>query len=163
MDQVSEARLGEVHPELAKRVRQMATMLEQESIIIRCVQGFRSWKEQDDLWHQGRDADGNVIDKSKVVTNAPAGHSWHNLALAVDVCPFDNGLPDWDSNHPAWKRIVAVGESLGLVSGSKWRTFPDWPHFQITGKLPVSPDDSVRETFLNSGVKGVWAETGLDV
>lgn len=161
MDSISEARLKEVHPTLAERVRQMAQMLEGENIHIRVVQGLRSWAEQQALYNEGRDADGTVVDKSKVVTNARPGTSWHNFGLAVDVAPFNGGIPDWNSNHPAWKRIVSIGESVGLVSGSGWRTFPDWPHLQMTGRLPTSPDDDTRAMFLSSGIEGVWGDTGL--
>jgi peptidoglycan L-alanyl-D-glutamate endopeptidase CwlK len=157
MNAISEARLQEVNPKLAERVRSMAELLEGENIEIQVTQGYRSWAEQAELYAQGRTVPGSIV------TNAQAGHSWHNFGLAVDVCPFDAGIPDWNSNHPAWKRIVSVGESVGLVSGSEWRTFPDWPHFQMTGRLPASPDDSVRGAFTAGGIDAVWDEAGLDV
>jgi peptidoglycan LD-endopeptidase CwlK len=163
MDALSEARLAAVHPLLADRVRKMAEQLATENINIRVVQGYRTWAEQAALYDQGRDENGNVVDKSKVVTHARAGTSWHNFGLAVDVAPFDGGIPDWNLEHPAWKRIVTVGESLGLESGSGWRTFPDWPHFQLTGSYPDSPDASVRLTYQKGGVDEVWKESGLEV
>jgi peptidoglycan L-alanyl-D-glutamate endopeptidase CwlK len=162
MDNISDARLAGVHPRLASRVRSMAEQLATENITIKVVQGFRTWPEQAVLYNRGRDANGNVVDKSKVVTNAKAGTSWHNFGLAVDVAPFDGGVPDWNASHPAWKRIVAVGESVGLISGSTWRTFPDWPHFQMTGRYPESPDDAVRFVFETGGIDAVWNDSGLD-
>jgi peptidoglycan L-alanyl-D-glutamate endopeptidase CwlK len=162
MDANSEARLLEVMPALADRIRQLAQMLATENILIRVTQGVRTWPQQQALYNQGRDAEGNVIDKSKVVTDAKPGYSYHCFGLAVDVVPFDGSIPDWNISHPAWKRIVAVGESVGLYSGTEFRTFPDWPHFQLTGFLPVSPDEDVRNTFINSGVEAVWASTGLN-
>lgn len=163
MDNVSEERLELVHPELARRIRQMADMLELEGVHIRVTQGLRSWTEQMNLWLKGRDIQGNVIDANKVVTKARPGYSWHQFGLAVDVVPIDAvGQPDWNVDHPVWKRIVQVGESLGLVSGSEWRTFPDWPHFQLTGKLPTSPDDAVRQTFKQGGTLAVWDDSGLE-
>lgn len=161
MDPVSESRLSEVHPALAAKIRTLAATLESENITIRVTQGLRSWKEQAALYAEGRDADGNVVDKSQVVTNAKPGTSWHNFGLAVDVAPFDGSIPDWNLNHPAWMRIVSCGESLGLVSGSTWRTFPDWPHMQMTGNLPVSPNDAVRSTFTNGGLDAVWSSAEL--
>lgn len=163
MDALSESRLSEVHPRLAERVRQMAELLQAENITIRVVQSLRSWDNQQALYDEGRDANGTIIDRSKVVTNAKPGHSYHNFGLAVDVAPFDAGIPDWNANHPAWKRIVAVGQSVGLISGSTWRAFPDWPHFQMTGFLPASPDDAIRDAYHRGGIQGVWAQTGLDV
>lgn len=162
MDAVSEARLDEVHPVLAERVRQMAEMLDGENITIRVTCGLRPWKMQAELYQDGRDSKGNIVDLSKVVTRAKPGHSYHQFGLAVDVAPFDGGIPDWNANHPAWKRIVAVGESCGLTSGTTFRTLPECPHFQMTGRLPVSPDDGVRTAFTATGIHGVWAETGLE-
>ena len=162
MDPASEARLQQVHPKLAALVRQMADQLAQSGVSIRVTQGLRSWNEQLALWLKGRDAQGNIVDPKKVVTKAAPGHSWHNFGLAVDVAPFTDNTPDWNLEHPAWKKIVAVGESLGLTSGSEWRTFPDWPHFQLTGKWPVSPDGEVRQTFLDGGMSAVWNESQLE-
>jgi peptidoglycan L-alanyl-D-glutamate endopeptidase CwlK len=140
----------------------MATMLLEEGIEIRVVQALRSWTEQAALYAKGRDVNGNIVDMSQVVTKAKPGHSYHQVGLAVDVSPFNEGVPDWNSSHPVWKRIVQVGESLGLYSGAEFRTFPDFPHFQLTGLLPISPDDAVRTTYKTSGVQGVWDVTGLD-
>ena len=165
MDSVSETRLDEVHPILASKIRQMADQLAQEGITIRVTQGLRSWTQQLALWMQGRDMNGTIVNPSKVVTKAAPGYSWHCFGLAVDVAPFVQSaagqLPDWNLSHPVWKRIVAVGQSLGLFSGSEFRTFPDWPHFQLTGSCPESPDDEVRQTFKDGGMLAVWDLTGL--
>lgn len=163
MDNASEAKLQNVHPVLADKVRRMSEMLALEGITIRVTQGLRSWSDQMALWLKGRDSRGNVIDSSKVVTKAAPGHSYHNFGLAVDVAPFTDNTPDWNLTHPAWKRIVAVGESLGLTSGSEWRSFPDWPHFQLTGSLPVSPNDAVRSAYMNGGTDAVWTMAGLAI
>jgi peptidoglycan L-alanyl-D-glutamate endopeptidase CwlK len=160
MDKISEARLQEVHPRLARIVRQMADILELDKppVTLRVTQGLRSWREQAQLYAQGRSAPG------KVVTNAEPGHSWHNFGLAVDVVPFDlEGQPDWNTSHPIWQRLVRLGTSLGLVAGAQFRTFPDQPHFQLTGKLPMSPDLEVRESYGQSGIAGIWKDSGLDV
>jgi peptidoglycan LD-endopeptidase CwlK len=156
MDDVSEARLGEVYPTLAAKVRQLHDALNQEGIEIRVVQALRSWSQQDNLYAQGRTAPG------KIVTNCKGGHSYHNFGLAVDCVPSTHGPdqpfdPDWNASHPYWKRMSDVGQSLGLVSGATWRTFPDAPHFQINGRFPEgAPDDEVRQIFRDGGMQGVW-------
>lgn len=165
MDNISEARLQELYPPLADKARQGADILSGEGIVIRVTQGLRSWSQQHSLWLQGRDPAGNVVDKRKVVTNADGGHSWHNLGLAFDVCPDDPTLAgfqaDWDLAHPAWKRIVEVYKGLGLDSGATWRTFKDWPHFQMTGRFPEgAPDGECRQLFRDGGMQAVWAELG---
>lgn len=157
MDSVSVARLQLVHPGLADKITLMASMLEAEGILIRVVQGLRSWAEQDKLYAQGRTAPG------KIVTNCQGGHSYHNFGLAVDCVPSQFGPgqafnPDWNPDHPSWKRMSAVGQSLGLDSGATWRTFPDAPHFQLTGAMPEGqPNDEARALFFNGGLPAVWA------
>lgn len=152
MNSISETRLGEVAPQLAEKIRQLDTMLQAEGIQIQVTQSLRPWSEQEALYAQGRTAPGSVV------TNAQPGYSWHNFGLAVDVAPFDANQPDWNVNHPVWQRLVTVGGSLGLVSGSEWRTFPDWPHLQLTGTFGVSPDDNARYILKEGGLQAVWDE-----
>ena len=154
MDTVSEARLQLVCPALAAKIQSLALMLQDEGITFRVTQGLRSWNDQDKLYQQGRTLPG------KIVTNAPAGHSWHEFGLAVDVVPMDP-LPDWDTTHPVWTRLINVGESLGLYSGSEFTHIKDEPHFQLTGTFPVSPNDEARQIFKNAGMEAVWQEAGL--
>jgi peptidoglycan L-alanyl-D-glutamate endopeptidase CwlK len=156
MDAISEERLSLVLPGLADKIRTMAEMLSLEGIEIRVTQGLRTWAEQAALYAQGRTAPGSVV------TNAQPGYSWHNFGLAVDVAPFDGGVPEWNTSQPAWGRIIAIGESLGLFSGDEFHAIKDEPHFQLTGQLPVSPDDSVRAEFQSGGIEAVWTSTLLD-
>jgi hypothetical protein len=158
MDSFSEARLQGVYPPLAAKVREMALMLAGEGIVIRVTQAFRTWAEQQSLYEQGRSTPGNKV------TNCQGGHSYHNFGLAVDCVPSEFGpdapfVPDWNAQHPQWKRMEAVGKSLGLDCGANWRTFPDAPHFQLTGKFPEgAPTDEVRKTFHDLGISAVWDE-----
>ena len=155
MDSISTARLQLVCPALSAKIHQMADMLSLEGITFRVTQGVRTWSEQAALYAQGRTAPGPVV------TNAAPGHSYHNYGLAVDVVPLGVSGPDWNLSHPVWQRLVDVGTSLGLTSGTQWRTFPDWPHFQLTGVFPVTPNDEVREIYLASGMEAVWKAAGL--
>ena len=145
MNAISVARLQLVYPELSRRIYQMAQMLDFD---IEVTQGLRTYAEQDALYNQ-----------VPQVTKARGGYSWHNFGLAVDIVPeiSGTGIPDWNTRHPAWGRAIEVGESCGLVSGSTWRAFPDWPHFQLTGKFPVTPNDEVRAIYAQSGdIRDVW-------
>lgn len=161
MNAVSLARLQEVHPLLSAKIQQLDSLLLGESVEIQVVQGLRSWNQQAALYAQGRTAPGPIV------TNAKPGYSWHNFALAVDCVPaqaFDpegQFLPDWNPQHPAWQTMIAKGEALGLYSGAEFRTLPDYPHFQLTGRFPVSPDDEVRQLFTDGGIQAVWEESGL--
>ena len=157
MDSISEARLQLIYPALAAKIAQLSTMLEADGVMIRVVQGLRSWQEQDNLYAQGRTAPGHIV------TNCPGGHSYHNFGLAVDCVPDDPSQPgyqpDWNSSHPTWKDMETKGQSLGLDSGATWRSFPDAPHFQLTGRFPEgAPDDEVRQLFKDGGMQAVWSE-----
>jgi peptidoglycan LD-endopeptidase CwlK len=154
MDPASEQRLSAVCPELAAMIHLLAAQLALQSVTIRVTQGLRSFEEQDTLYQQGRTTSG------RVVTNAPAGHSWHEFGLAVDVVPMDP-LPDWNVTHPAWHQIITTGESVGLYSGDSFISIKDEPHFQLTGRFGVSPDDEVRQIYASGGLEAVWREAGL--
>lgn len=156
MDAISKARLQLINPRLATAVEKLDEILTLEKISFRVVQALRSWDEQEKLYAQGRTAPG------KIVTQAAGGHSWHNFGLAVDLAIMEeNGQIDWNAAHPAWQRMIQVGEMLGMYSGSHFRTFPDNPHFQMTGRFPISPDDEARVIFRQGGMSWVWAEAGL--
>jgi peptidoglycan L-alanyl-D-glutamate endopeptidase CwlK len=158
MDTISEARLSLVWPGLSDKIHQLATMLEPEGFSYRVTQGLRTWQEQDALYAQGRTTPG------KIVTNAQGGYSWHCLGVAVDLCPNTVGtadgefVPDWDVSHPAYARMIAVGESLGLTSGSTFVSLPDIPHFQYTNPYPVdAPNDEARSIYINEGATAFWS------
>jgi peptidoglycan LD-endopeptidase CwlK len=153
MDATSERRLELVCPALANKIRQLDSLITDEPI--RVTQGNRSWAEQDALYQQGRSTPGEIV------TQAPAGHSWHEFGLAVDVAPFAGRYPDWNLSHPVWKKIIATGEELGLYSGDEFCHHKDDPHFQLTGTFPVSPNDRARLVLQSAGLKAVWAEAGL--
>jgi peptidoglycan L-alanyl-D-glutamate endopeptidase CwlK len=161
MEHISEARLTLICPKLADKIRTLAEMLAQEGILIRVVQGLRSWNEQDALYAMGRTAPG------KSVKNVKGGYSYHCFGMAVDCVPSINGCelayqPDWNRTHPAWSRMIEVGKSLGLTCGALWRTFPDAPHFQLEGRFPAGgPDNEVRQLFRDGGMESVWQEAGI--
>jgi hypothetical protein len=60
---------------------------------------------------------------------------------AIDICPYavyDIAGPDklaWDSGHPVWNKIGAIGEALGLRWGGRWAQ-KDMGHFEY----PTPPD-----------------------
>ena len=158
MDSISEARLQLIWSLLSAKIHTMSGMLNQEDTEIRVVQALRSWHEQDLLYAQGRTTPG------KVVTNCKGGDSYHNFAMAVDCVPSQFAPdqpynPDWNPSHATWKRMEAIGVSLGLNSGALWRSFPDDPHFQLTGQFPVgAPDGEVRQLFKDGGMAAIWSQ-----
>lgn len=151
MDTHSEARLAAVHPELSRRVHQLADML---SFPLCVTQGLRTYPQQDALYQQGRTTPGSIV------TEAKAGYSMHNFGLAVDVAPMDGFQIDWNGKDAKWAEILAKASTCGLAEGATWRTFPDEPHLYPT-ECPANPDDNLRYLFAEGGLEAVWKEFSL--
>lgn len=147
LDAISDARLAQLYPALAEKIRQLAGEL---SVPIRVVQGLRTVAEQDTLYAQGRTAPGAVV------TKARGGQSWHNFGLAVDICPSGDAekfVPDWNASHPIWKDLVRQGQALGLRSGTAWG---DIPHLELTGRYGPKPPAALLTLLNTRGLKAVW-------
>ncbi len=58
--------------------------------------------------------------------------SRHQSGRAIDIVPADSrGSPYWpDNGDKAWQPIIETMEKYGFESGSKWKDFPDFPHFE---------------------------------
>ena len=143
------ARLAEVHPELARRVKQLDALV--PSLSMQITQGLRTVAEQDALYAQGRTTAGAVV------TQAKGGWSAHNFGYAVDVVPEDviPGQADWNINSTAWQKILRIAPGCGLAEGAVWRSFPDNPHLYLD-ELPATPTDAMRIAFQAGGLQAVW-------
>lgn len=88
---------------------------------------YRSGKEQDALYAQGR------TKRGRIVTNARAGQSAHNCkpAAAFDMA-FKNpdGSVNWDADH--YKEFAEIVTEIDptIVAGAFWRSFKDLPHYE---------------------------------
>lgn len=83
---------------------------------------YRSFAEQDALYHKGRTAPG------RIVTHARGGQSFHNVRRALDVA-FRNGdkAVTWDGD---WDMIGHIGVECGFFWGGNFERFKDRPHFE---------------------------------
>lgn len=147
MNPTSEKRLEKVHPELNKRIRDLIEAFAQRGIQIEVVQGLRTIAEQNSLYAQGRSKPGPVV------TNARGGQSNHNYGLAVDLCPFVNGKPDFTTNA-TYVAIGAEAVKRGLEWGGNWKKLIDKPHVQLPG---MSIADCSR-LYKKGGLNAVWEE-----
>lgn len=144
MDSISESRAEVMNPVVVKRIRNLEAAV---GCVFRLTQGNRENDEQAALWAQGRLnlTAVNVLRakvnwapitnaENKKVTDAPPLHSWHEYGMAGDIVPMDP-VPDWNTSHPAWQRIIELAPQFGLRDGISWK---DEPHLQPV-ELPVSP------------------------
>lgn len=160
----AEKKLVGVHPLVATKARQLIERAYREGINVIITQGLRTVEEQNELYAQGRTKPG------KIVTNAKGGYSYHNFGLAFDFAILkDDGSVSWNVDGK-WKRVGAIGKSLGLEWGGDWKDFKDYPHFQYTfglsladlraGKKPPQVKE-VQAVTKKDDIKGHWAETSI--
>ena len=146
MNTASQNRLTKVHPRLAAGVTALINALAAEGMVVEVVQGLRTFAEQDALFAQGRTKPGQIVTKAK------GGQSNHNYGLAVDLCPFVNGKPQWNDNA-GFLRIGTEAAKQGLEWGGSWKKFIDKPHVQLGG-LTVNQCSTL---FKQGGLEKVWA------
>ena len=128
----NETKINKLHPQFQDKVRRfIQKVYEQHQIKLRIVQGYRTYREQDELYAKGRTMPGSIVTKAK------GGQSNHNFGLAIDVFPIwqDGRLhmkkEDDAENIRLLKLIAHVGIEEGLAWGGNWRKFKDYPHFEL--------------------------------
>lgn len=142
MDKITLDRIQLLHPLLRDEARELYNEICKAlkgRAICRFSHTLRTFKEQDDLYSQGRTRPG------KIVTNAKGGDSYHNYGLAIDIVLLvdrdGNGTfesASWETNVDFdgdgiadWQEVVQIFKKYGWEWGGEWR-FKDNPHFQKT-------------------------------
>lgn len=128
-----------LHPIVAEKSLELVEAAEEIGINILITDGFRSFKEQDIIYEQGRTAEGNIV------TYAEGGESYHNYGLAIDFAlQLDDGSVVWDierddngSGRPDWFEVADIGKELGFDWGGDWVRFKDYPHLEMTFGLSI--------------------------
>lgn len=101
-----------------------------DDVLVTCTK--RSAEDQAALWARGRDANGVVVDRKAVVTDAKPWQSAHQYGMAVDFAPLVNGKLDWNGSDPIWDRVGARAVACGLEwAGTPGFPFPEQPHVQL--------------------------------
>lgn len=121
-------------PHVARKVWAFMKALEEAGITVLVTCTVRTPQEQEELYAQGRTRPG------RIVTNAKAWQSWHNVRRAVDIVPLRNGKPVWGTQGVdliLWRQIGEIGEAHGLEWAGRWRKFREYPHFQVTDGLTL--------------------------
>jgi peptidoglycan L-alanyl-D-glutamate endopeptidase CwlK len=124
--------LDDLLPQVRTRVDAFIAACEDQGIDLLVTSTYRDFDSQAALYAQGRTAAG------RRVTNAPAGHSYHNYRCAIDVVPLINGKPNWNTKNPVWQQLGQLGADSGLEWAGHWRSFPEYAHFQYTGGLAIA-------------------------
>ncbi|WP_227397367.1 M15 family metallopeptidase [Jeotgalibacillus aurantiacus] len=153
--------MGAVHPYVKDITIRMISQAYNEDINVQISSGYRSHAEQNRLYAQGRTEPGNIV------TTVRGGQSVHNYGLAVDyfLTNEDGTQAIWTVNTQ-WRRVAAIGKSLGFSWGGDWKSFYDPPHLEYTkgltwrdlqaGRRPSFPSIPTppTKTWLESGDSG---------
>jgi peptidoglycan L-alanyl-D-glutamate endopeptidase CwlK len=131
MDQQSLDKLNQLHPKLrdiAIKAYNNAVLATPDGVHPVIDQTYRSFAESDKLYQQGRTTPGEIV------SNAKAGQSWHNYALALDFHLIENGKDVWPDNPPQdhnWMIVVNIFKAAGFNWGGDFAgNFHDYPHLE---------------------------------
>lgn len=115
-----------INPKVKDLAIELIKLSYMQGINVQITSGFRSYAEQNRLYAQGRTTPGNIV------TNARAGQSIHNFGLAIDyvLVSHDGSKAIWTVNND-WRKVAAIGKSLGFQWGGDWRSFRDYPHLDM--------------------------------
>ena len=127
-------------PFFAQKLRSAIGECQADGYPVALFEGMRSETRQNQLWAQGRAADG------KIITYARGGQSWHNYGLAADLVGFINGRWDWQLNYDKIEQIMV---SHGFSSLKFERA-----HFQITGGMAI---DNAKRIAKDQGLLALWS------
>ncbi|WP_394523650.1 M15 family metallopeptidase [Lacrimispora sp. JR3] len=114
------------HPRLQVLAAQLVEECKKQGLKIAIGETFRTVAEQDALYAQGRTKPG------KKVTNAPGSSysSYHQWGTAFDFYRND-GQGAYKDTDGFFRKVGAIGVSIGLEWGGNWKSPVDKPHFQL--------------------------------
>lgn len=145
VDQITLNRVELLHPLIREEARdiyinEIAPALSGDAYC-RFAYTLRTFEEQDALYAQGRTKlFDNMGNRLGIITNARAGQSMHNFALALDIVLITKGKASWDTTIDFdgdgindWAEVVSIFKRHKWEWGGEWRgSLRDRPHFQKT-------------------------------
>lgn len=122
-DQHSIDRVALLHPKIREDAANAITDAENElGIVLRVVQGYRTFEEQQAIYDQGRTKPGSIV------TYAAPGSSYHNYGLALDIAPLIKNGTALDWNY-GFKNLVPSFAKYGFTWGGLFKHI-DADHFE---------------------------------
>ena len=169
---LSQKNLVGVHPRLKEIAEIIIDNLALIDVRFGVHMGLRSWETQAALYAQGRESLYAVNARRELaglaliptsenlrkVTKAPAGSSWHNFGLAVDLVedgdPLKAGIQwSWES-IAAYRKLAAEAKKFPeVLSGSLFKSIVDYPHIEMHGDISLA---STRLLHKSGGIPAVW-------
>lgn len=120
--------------------------------------GFRSFKDQNDLYARGRTRRGAKV------TNAEGGESFHNYGIATDNAFYNAGgqitWPEGGDYAKLWTRYGELAKDRGLEWGGDWK-HQDRPHVEYHPGLTASQASTLIPSHRRGGDEGAWDHMGI--
>lgn len=143
-----------MNPKFLARVNAMIEQLRGQGSDVRVTAGFRTFTEQQERYDQGRTVVGDVL------TDADAGHSWHNYGLAVDFAlnDHDGDLLVPEAASLFWQHLgdVAIGH------GALWGGIFGYPaHVEYHPGYGTDEGRLFIDDFESHGLERVWEKIDL--
>lgn len=123
--------VNELHPQVKGKCLNFINKCRNEMINVIITSTYRDYESQSALYDIGRTKPG------RKVTNAKAGHSFHNHRVAFDFVPVINGRAQWDDIKLITK-CGEIAELCGLEWAGRWVSFKELLHCQYTGGLTIA-------------------------
>lgn len=124
-DPSNDGKIKLLHPKIRSDFQAFIEHAEDElNISLSVVQGFRTFSQQQALYEQGRTKPGTIV------TWSPAGTSYHNYGLAMDVCPYIAGKQGLDWNYD-FSKLSAIAQRYNITWGGDFpKGKKDLDHFE---------------------------------
>lgn len=128
-----------LHPALQKALASGLKICKQSGYDVIVCETYRTPQRQEKLYAQGR------TERGSIVTQAKAYQSFHNYGLAVDLMLKDGSA--------ITEEIANIFEKQGFEWGGKWKSFKDYPHFQMSFGRTIS---EIQDLYQKGGMEQVW-------
>jgi hypothetical protein len=149
-------------PEFTERLKEFVLEAQYQGHDVDVQSALRSMNDQNKLYALGRtikNPDGlNALKPmGNIVTNAQAGHSWHNWGVAADVVYRKDGKFTWNVPDSAYLALNNIASKYRLIWGGSWsadktKALGDLDHWELTGGMPIQMAINLGNT------KKVWDE-----
>ena len=118
--------INKCHPRLILLSKKLVSACKGQGLIIGIGECYRTTKEQDALYAQGRTKAGKIVTNAK--GNSYSSH--HQWGTAFDVYRND-GKGAYNDYDGFFAKVGKIGKSIGLEWGGDWKSPVDKPHFQL--------------------------------
>ena len=138
--------MGYLHPVVQELCNKLLQKCVEEGLNVGLFETYRCNERQAYLYEQG----------STTIKSTGA----HGFCVAFDIVAKDEkGNWTWDTSNKTilntYKRVGAIGKSLGLEWGGEWTKLVDLPHFQYLGGISLTKyRNGTRPNWWNNWVIG---------